>query len=126
LQVLRKDLVRAYQKKRPGMDVGDIILHHDNAPSHTADTTRLDIGLLGFDLVDHPPYSPDLAPMDFRVFPVVKSALKGTRFETFEHLSNATQRVVSQLDEEWYIDMFQQWLARHEKCITCGGDYLEK
>ncbi len=108
------------------MDVGDIILHHDNASSHTADTTRLDIGLLGFDLVDHPPYSPDLAPMDFRVFPVVKSALKGTRFETFEHLSNATQRVVSQLDEEWYIDIFQQRLACHEKCITCSGDYLEK
>ena len=40
-------------------------------------------------LLDHPAYSPDLAPMDFGVFPVVKSALKGYKIDSFLELSHA-------------------------------------
>ena len=48
----------------------DIELHQDNTPAHMAEATRMEIGLLDCQLMDHPPYSPDLAPMDFRIFPV--------------------------------------------------------
>lgn len=58
------------------VDLGNIILHQDNAPAHTAATTCLEIELLGFDLLEHPPYSPDLAPMDFAIFPFIKSQLR--------------------------------------------------
>lgn len=57
------------------------------------------IGLMGFELVDHPAYSPDLAPMDFKVFPVVKSAVKGLRFDI-------SMNSPSQLKQGWYVDMF--------------------
>jgi transposase len=30
--------------------------------------------------MDHPPYSPDLAPCNYRLFPKLKNALKGQRF----------------------------------------------
>ena len=123
---MRKDLTRALQRKRPRINLDDVLLHQDNAPAHTAEQTRLDIGLLGFGLVDHPPYSPDLAPMDFRVFPVVKSALQGHRYDNFQELSYAAQRVVSGLEADWYVNMFDQWIARHEKCVRLRGDYIEK
>jgi histone-lysine N-methyltransferase SETMAR len=103
-----------------------VILHQDNAPPHTAETTRLEIGVLGFETVEHPPYSPDLAPMDFRVFPVVKAALKGKRFDSFKELSYAAQTVVSGLDSQWYKDTYKQWIARHQKCIACDGEFFEK
>lgn len=48
-----------------------------DAPAHTASTTQLEIDVLGFQRLSHPPYIPDLAPMDFRVFPEVKSHLRG-------------------------------------------------
>ncbi|XP_052791731.1 sushi, von Willebrand factor type A, EGF and pentraxin domain-containing protein 1-like [Mya arenaria] len=75
-KVLRIDLPRALMKKRPDVTMDNIVLHQDNAPAHTAESTKLEINILGCDSVEHPPYSPDLAPLDFRVFPVVKAALK--------------------------------------------------
>lgn len=104
----------------------NIILHQDNAPAHTAETTRLELGVLGCQLLDHPPYSPDLAPMDFRIFPVVKSALKGQRFDSFLELQYAVHRVVATFDSQWYRDMFDKWVSRHQKCVTVLGDYIEK
>lgn len=128
LQVLRRDLVKAIKKKRPAMavDLGNIILHQDNAPAHTAASTCLEIELLGFDLLEHPPYSPDLAPMDFAIFPFIKSQLRGVRFEDSDELKYATRTIVSKIDSKWYSDVFDSWLRRCEKCLQCKGDYVEK
>ena len=81
-QVLRRDLVQALRPQRPQLDLDDVINHHDNAPAHCACDTELDIDPLGFNLLPHPPYSPDLAPLDFRLFPDLKKELRGQRFET--------------------------------------------
>ncbi|CAH1956346.1 unnamed protein product [Acanthoscelides obtectus] len=40
-----------------------IILHKDNASSHTAQNTRLYLTEENVELLDHPPYSPDLVPI---------------------------------------------------------------
>ena len=57
---------------------------------------------------------------------VLTSALKGHRFDSFDELSLALRRVLSGLHSKWYKDMVDQWMARHDNCITCIGDYLEK
>lgn len=119
-------MTRALHRKRPNLDIEDLLLHQDNAPPHTAVITTQELGYLGLETVEHPPYSPDLAPMDFKVFPVVKAALKGYRFQDFGELALAIQRAVSTFDEEWYRDMFDQWIERHRKCIVTHGDYVEK
>ncbi|XP_052238768.1 histone-lysine N-methyltransferase SETMAR-like isoform X2 [Dreissena polymorpha] len=73
-----------------------------------------------------PPYSPDLAPMDFRVFPEVKSQLRGIRFASKQELTVAAKRIVSSFDADWYRDTFDKWISRHIQCIRVGGDYVEK
>jgi hypothetical protein len=51
----------------------------------------LDISLLEFEVLEHPPYSPDLAPMDFRVFPEIKSCLRVRKFDSVQELRRATR-----------------------------------
>lgn len=125
-QVLRRDLVNAIRKKRPGKRIEDFLLHQDNAPAHRADSTVLDLDLLGLDRVVHAPYSPDLAPMDFKVFPTVKAELRGKKFENTSELTYATRSIVSSLDNMWYRDVFSEWVRPHRLCVKCRGEYFEK
>ncbi|KAH3720706.1 hypothetical protein DPMN_063610 [Dreissena polymorpha] len=50
--------------------------------------------------------SPDLAPMDFRVFPEDKSQLRGIRFASKQELTVAAKRIVSSFDADWKGDFF--------------------
>lgn len=125
-QVLRRDLVQALRKKRPDIDLDKVIFHQDNAPAHRANSTLLEISLLGFELLQHPPYSPDLAPMDFRVFPEVKKMLRGKHFDTSFDLKIETQKIIANYSSDWYSDIYQKWVYRHRKCVATHGDYVEK
>lgn len=60
------------------------LLHRENAPAHRDESAINDLDLLCFDRVDHAQYSPDLAPMDFKVFPTVKAELRGKKLKNTE------------------------------------------
>jgi hypothetical protein len=70
----------------------------------------------------NPRYSPDLAPMDFRVFPELKSQLRGKRFDLVKH----TQAIVSSFTDSWYVETYNKWISRQRKFIEIAGDYVEK
>jgi transposase len=55
-------------------------LHHDNAPAHSTALVQAFLANYHITQVCQPPYSPDLAPSDFWLFPKLKSPLKGRRF----------------------------------------------
>jgi len=64
-----------------------------------------------------PPYSPDLAPSDFWLFPTLKMGLKGARFATMEDIkSNATVEL-QKIPKEAFRRCFQQWQDRWSKCV---------
>ena len=69
--VLRSSLLRHLRMKRPGKVETGWVLHHDNAPAHTARLTQECLRELNVNVLPHPPYSPDLAPCDFWLFPTV-------------------------------------------------------
>ena len=75
---------------------------------------------MGIKTVPHPPYSPDLAPRDFWLFPM----LRGCRYETTEEMKEAVTKVIDTLTQEDFHGAFQKLLERY-KCITAGGDYFE-
>ena len=71
--------------------------------------------------VRHPPYSPDLAPCDFCLFP----KFRGCRYETIEEMKEAVTKVIDTLTQEDFDGAFQKLLERYNKCIAAGGDYFE-
>ena len=76
---------------------------------------------MGIKTVPHLPYSPDLSPSDFWLFP----KLRGCRYETIEEMKEAVTKVVDTLTQEDFYGAFQKLLERYNKCIAAGGDYFE-
>ena len=76
---------------------------------------------MGVQTVSYPPYSPDLAPYDFWLFP----KLRGCRYETIEEMKEAVTKVIDPLTQEDFRGAFQKLLERYTKCIAAGRDYFE-
>lgn len=103
-----------------------ILLHHDNARPHTAAATNDYLKTKKVECIGHPPYSPDLAPCDFFLFPNIKDKLRGIRFNTAEEAVEAYRKLLSEVpSEDWKI-CFKKWLERMDKCVQLGGEYFEK
>lgn len=79
----------------------------------------------GWSVVPHPPYSPDLAPCDFFLFPRMKKNLKGKRFDDVEAVKTASQRALDDIKVEEFQRCFKQWEKRLDKCIAANGEYFE-
>ncbi|GFV83346.1 histone-lysine N-methyltransferase SETMAR [Trichonephila clavipes] len=77
-ETLRK-LRRAIQNKRRGFLSKGVVFLHDNARPHIANVTKTLLRGFGWDVFDHPPYSPDLTPSDFHLFLHLKCFLAGGR-----------------------------------------------
>jgi len=60
------------KEKRRGKLTKVVLFLHDSAPAHRALATQEELAYLGFQCLDHPPYSPDLAPSDYHLFPGLK------------------------------------------------------
>lgn len=103
-----------------------IILHHDNASSHTASQTIDYLKRQNVELMTHCPYSPDLSPNDFFLFPFVKNKMRGTRFSTPEEAVEAFKSHVSDIPSSEWKKCFVNWFQRMQKCIDCKGEYFEK
>ena len=78
---------------------------------------------MGIKTVCHPPYSPDLGPCDFWLFP----KLRGCRYETIEEMKEVVTKVIDTLTQEDFHGAFQKLLERYNKCIAARdyfkGDY---
>ena len=59
-----------------------VLFLHDNAPAHRALASQKKLAYLDFQCLDHPPYSPDLAPSDYHLLPGLKKQLKGHHFSS--------------------------------------------
>ena len=63
------------------------------------------------------PYSPDLAPCDFWLFP----KLRDCRHETIEKM----KEVIDTLTQEDFHGALKKLLERYNKCIVAGGEYFD-
>ncbi|GFR74843.1 histone-lysine N-methyltransferase SETMAR [Elysia marginata] len=102
------------------------IIHHDNARPHTSLETRTALDRLGLRTLPHPPYSPDLAPSDFFLFPKLKNYLKGNHYETDEDVKNAVLSWCRDKTADFFADSIQQVARRWRLCFERDGDYVEK
>jgi histone-lysine N-methyltransferase SETMAR len=95
-------LVDFYQKHRPRSSVRGIKFLHDNAPAHKSATVQFLYHLKesGLDVLDHPPYSPDLSRCDFWLFPKLKEMLAGHRFESCCGIGSAVYQCLHHILKE--------------------------
>lgn len=122
LHQLREEIKR----KRPGMLTKGVLFHQDNASAHTSAVAMAKIHQCGFELVPHPPYSPDLAPSDFHLFPKLKKHLGGQRFSSTEEVVAAVTEYFADQDETFYQTGIMALQHRWTKCRNLQGDYVEK
>jgi transposase len=76
-------------------------------------------------VVPHPPYSPDLAPCEFFPFPILKSTLKGKRFQDVAEIHLNTERKLQAIPKQAYQTCIERWKAGWNRCLQSGGSYFE-
>jgi histone-lysine N-methyltransferase SETMAR len=80
---------------------------------------------LHYELLEHPPYSPDLALSDFFLFPNLKLFLAGLRFSSNQEATAAVEGYFADLTKNHYKDGILELEHRWNKCISLNGDYDE-
>jgi len=102
-------LCESVRRKRPEKwRDGNWILHHDNTLAHTSHLVQRVLPKHGTALLQQPPYSPDLAPCDFFLFPRRNKVLKGHRFGATENIKRNSTKTLLDIPKEEFTKYFQQ------------------
>ena len=121
VEVLREFRKRFHRKRQALFKSGQWHFDQDNAPVHNSILVTDYLTQVGIKTVPQPPYSPDLVPCDFCLFP----KLRGCCYETIEATKGAVMKVIDMLTQEDFHGAFQKLLEQYNKCIAAGGDYFE-
>jgi histone-lysine N-methyltransferase SETMAR len=124
--LLEDELKPAIRSRRRGLLSRGVLLLHDNARPHTAAATLDTIRRLRFQILQHPPYSPDLAPSDYHVFGPMKDALRGRKFGNDDEIKEAVHSWLKGQPKTFFSDGIKKLVQRYEKCIQKEGGYVEK
>lgn len=121
-----EQLDRVYQfliKKCPAIvNRKGVILQHDNARLHCARRTLEKINELGWEVLPHPPYSPDIAPSDFHLFRSLQHFLCDKKFENLDDIQNALDILLK--NQLIFIDPILKIGTRWQKVVDNEGDYI--
>ena len=124
--LLANRLKPAIRTKCRGLLSKKVWLQHDNARPHVAKATIETINKLGFEVLEHPAYSPNLAPSDYHLFAPLKDALRGRKFSSDESVQKAVHQWLCDQPKTFFSDGIYKLVDRWNKCIEMGGDYVEK
>jgi len=118
VEVLQRLLESVHRKQPEKWRDGDWILHHDNAPAHTSHHVQQFLAKHGTAQLQQLPYSSDLAPCDFFLFPGLKKVLKGHRFEAMEDIKQNSTKTLLDIQNDEFAKCFQQWQKCWAKCVA--------
>ena len=110
--------------KRKGLTLKGVLFHQDNARLHTAKKTLELIEHFGWEVVPHPPYSPDLAPSDYHLFGPLKNHLSGTKFSDGEAVKEICRKWLKSLPRDFYAKGILKLVYRWRKCISVHREYV--
>jgi len=119
LERLRKRVARV----RPGI-ARTWMLHHSNAPCHTAVSINEFLAEKSIPVVPQPSYSPDLSPYDFFLFPRLKNHLKGRHFITLGNIQKSITDELKAILAEAFQHCYEQWKQCLRCCVAAQGNYF--
>ena len=124
--VLVNKLKPMIQSKHRGLLSKRVLLLHDNARPHMA-AHRVDtLRALKFEVLKHPPYSPDLAPSDFHLFGNLKEHLQGQKFADDNEVMEVVQSWLKATPKSFFLEGIRKLVDRWTNCVVKQGDYVEK
>ena len=80
----------------------EVLFHQDSEPAHMSTVAMAAIQKCGFQLVEDPPYSPDLAPSDYYLFPKIKIEIGGPHFAPDDDVMNAVNQFLKDQNGTFY------------------------
>ena len=115
LEVLERLREKVSRKRPEHFANSSCILHHDNAPAHTALSVRKFLATKQITVLEHPAYLPDLAPSEFFLFPKVKEILKGRHFDDIADIRSDTPAALKDIPQNQSQNCFE---GRWHRCIA--------
>ena len=76
-------------------------------------------------VLNHPPYSLDLSPCEFFLFPRLKEMPSGNKYTSRSSLGRAIYRCLQQIPKEDYFNALRDWVKRLQKCVSVKREYVE-
>jgi histone-lysine N-methyltransferase SETMAR len=102
-----------------------VILLHDNSRVHTAKITKKWLEDANWEVLEHPPYSPDLAPSDYHLFRSMEHFLRAKKFRNVAEIEQNLQNFFDSKDRQFYrrgiLMLPDMWL----NVIDSEGDYFD-
>ena len=120
---LQNHLRRAVRRKQPQLQ--NVIILHDNATPHKTICVRDLLRRWWWEVLEHPPYSPDLWPCDYNLIPKLKAPLRGHRFLTRDDIAIAVRRLIMTNFSYGEVDDIRRSPHRWQRTIDSLGDYFE-
>jgi len=124
--MFQREMKHAIRSKRRRNLSKKILLLHDNARPHTAAHTLETLKQLKWQTMEHPAYSPNLAPSDFHLFGPLKEALSGRWFSCDDDVKAAVHQWPRAQPKTFFADGIKKLVGRWERYIAKQGDYIEK
>ena len=121
--VLDRLLKRIRRVRTAKFQSSEWLLLHDNAPSHNAAIVKKFLANRNVAVFHHPPYSPDLAPAVYFLFPKLKFSVKGRHFQTVEAIQCAVTRELN-ISKTAFLAGMKKLKEHANKCIDQGGMYF--
>lgn len=119
------DLNTALAEKRPELiNRKGVVFHHDNARPHSSLVTRQKLLKLGWEVLAHPAYSPDLAPSDYHLFRSLQNDLNSRSFDSDRAIKEHLTEFFGQKEQSFYERGIMQLPQRWAKVIKQNGQYL--
>ncbi|CAI5772757.1 Hypothetical predicted protein [Podarcis lilfordi] len=122
---LLQKLWKAIKIERHGMLTKVVNILQDNAPVHNLHVAQSEARSCAYEIFPRPLYSPDLAPLDYHLFPTMKF-LKGKLFPDEEMLISEVKSWLLVQPADFYRRGLHSCIKRWEKCVTFAGSSVEK
>jgi [histone H3]-lysine36 N-dimethyltransferase SETMAR len=101
------------------------ILLHDNARPHVSIIVRQKLHELGYETLDHPPYSPDLSPTDYHLFKYLDNFFRKKTFKSHDDIKNDFEEFIASRTPEFYASGMNKLVIRWQKCVDSNGSYFD-
>lgn len=119
------NLKKAIAEKRPELaNRKGVVFHHDNARPHTSVATCQRLHEFSWDVLPHPPYSPDLAPSDYHLFRSLQNSLMGKNFASLECIKKHLNNFFESKTQKFWMDGINCLTDRWKSVIERGGQYI--